>query len=78
MCNAEKCQQCGRKSRTTIFCPACPASLCSCKCQDAHLDRFLQAYAAEKTKLEARKQGYTVTEQQLADGSLKLHILEAP
>jgi hypothetical protein len=38
------------------------------------LDRFLQAYACEKAKLEARRQGHTVTEQRLADGSLKLTI----
>ena len=38
------------------------------------LDRLLQAYAAEKTLLEARKQGYAVTEQALSDGRLKLTI----
>jgi hypothetical protein len=38
------------------------------------LDRFLQGYAAEKAKIEARKSGHTVTEQQLADGSVKLTI----
>ena len=38
------------------------------------LDRFLQAYAVEKTKLEARKQGRCVYEQTLADGSVKLTI----
>jgi hypothetical protein len=38
------------------------------------LDRFLQAYACEKTKLEARRQGHSVTEQPLADGSIKLTI----
>ncbi len=42
--------------------------------QQAQLDRFLQAYAAEKSKLEARKQGHTVTEQSLADGSIKLTV----
>jgi hypothetical protein len=40
----------------------------------AALDRFLQVYAAEKVKLEARKQGHSVTEQPLDDGSLKLAI----
>ena len=40
----------------------------------AHLDRFLQAYAVEKAKLEARTKGHTVTEQSLADGSIKLTI----
>jgi hypothetical protein len=42
--------------------------------EPAQLDKFLQSYAAEKTKLEARRQGHTVTEQTLADGSLKLTI----
>jgi hypothetical protein len=35
---------------------------------------FLQSYAVEKAKLEARKAGHTATEQQLADGSIKLTI----
>jgi hypothetical protein len=38
------------------------------------LDRLLQAYAVEKARLEARKSGHTVTEQALADGSIKLTI----
>jgi hypothetical protein len=38
------------------------------------LDAFLQAYAVEKARLEARKRGHTVTEQPLADGSIKLTI----
>ncbi len=38
------------------------------------LDRLLQAYAAEKVKIEARRKGHVVTESQLADGSLKLTI----
>src|SRR5262249_43353175 len=38
------------------------------------LDRFLQAYACEKAKLEARRQGHTLTEQSLPDGSIKLTI----
>jgi hypothetical protein len=38
------------------------------------LDRFLQVYAVEKAKLEARKKGYTATEQTLVDGSIKLTI----
>jgi hypothetical protein len=42
----------------------------------AHLDRFLQAYAVEKAKLEARKKGYAVSEQTLADGSIRLQIVE--
>ena len=39
-----------------------------------HLDRFLQAYACEKAKIEARKRGHSVVEQPLADGSVKLTI----
>lgn len=38
------------------------------------LDRFLQWYSVEKAKLEARKRGHTVSEQQLQDGSIKLTI----
>jgi hypothetical protein len=40
----------------------------------AHLDRFLQAHAIEKARIEARKQGHTVYEQALPDGSIKLTI----
>ena len=40
------------------------------------LDKFLQMYAVEKAKLEARKKGYTVTEQTINDGSIKLQIIE--
>jgi len=39
-----------------------------------HLDAFLQAYAVEKARIEARRKGHTCTEQQLADGSVKLTI----
>jgi hypothetical protein len=39
-----------------------------------HLDAFIQAYAIEKAKLEARKRGHSVFEQPLADGSIKLVI----
>jgi hypothetical protein len=42
----------------------------------AHLDKFLQMYAVEKAKLEARKKGFTVSEQSLNDGSIKLQIIE--
>ena len=38
------------------------------------LGRFLQAYALEMAKLEARKRGHSVVEQPLADGSVKLTI----
>lgn len=40
----------------------------------AQLDRFLQAYAVEKTKIEARRRGHSVTEQPLEDGSVRLTI----
>jgi hypothetical protein len=42
--------------------------------RQAELDRFLQAYAVEKARSEARRQGHTVTEQSLADGSIKLVV----
>ena len=42
--------------------------------EQKELDRFLQMYACEKAKIEARRQGHTVTEQPLADGSIKLTI----
>lgn len=40
----------------------------------AELDRLLQMYAVEKAKLEARKQGYCVTEQVRTDGSIVVQI----
>ena len=43
----------------------------------AHLDRFLQAYAVELTKSQARTKGFQVTEQALQDGSIKVQILES-
>ena len=39
-----------------------------------HLDAFLQGYAVEKAKAEARRRGHQVTESQLADGSVKLTV----
>ena len=38
------------------------------------LDRFLQAYAVEMATIEARRRGHAVTEQALADGSVRLVI----
>ncbi len=38
------------------------------------LDRFLQAYAVEKAKIEARRKGYSVTEQALHNGSIRVSI----
>lgn len=42
--------------------------------EQGQLDRFLQGYAVEKTLIEARKKGHTVTEQSQADGSIKLTV----
>jgi len=42
--------------------------------EQVHLDRFLQSYAVEKAKLEARRKGHSVTEQSLRDGSIKLTV----
>ena len=39
-----------------------------------HLDRFLQIYAVEATKIQARKKGHSVTEQSLGNGSIKLTV----
>ena len=39
-----------------------------------HLDRFLQMYAVERARIEARRSGHVVTEQPLSDGSIKLTI----
>ena len=41
-----------------------------------HLDRFMQMYAVERAKQEARKKGHTVSETQLENGSIKLQIQE--
>jgi len=42
--------------------------------EQRHLDAFLQMYSVEKAKLEARAQGYTVSEQTLQNGSIRLQI----
>jgi hypothetical protein len=42
--------------------------------EQAQLDHFMQIYAVEKARIEARKKGHQVTEQSLADGSIKLTI----
>lgn len=41
---------------------------------EQHLDRFVQTYSIEKATLEARKKGYSVIEQPLGDGSVKLTV----
>jgi len=40
----------------------------------AALDKLFQTYAIEKTKIEARRAGHSVTEQPLSDGSVKLIV----
>lgn len=44
---------------------------------ETQLHRFLQAYAVEKARIEARKQGHSVQEQTLTDGSIRLQIAVA-
>lgn len=41
----------------------------------AELGRFLQMYAVEKAKLEARKKSYAVNEQARQDGSIVVQIV---
>ena len=42
--------------------------------KEEFLDPFLQAYAVEKAKIEARKKGHSVVEQRLDNGSIKLTV----
>ena len=42
----------------------------------SHMDLFLQAYAVERTKIEARKKGLQFSEQALQDGSIKVQLTE--
>jgi hypothetical protein len=42
--------------------------------EQKHLDAFLQGYAVEKAKLEARKKGHTVSETRLQDGSIRVVV----
>jgi hypothetical protein len=42
--------------------------------EQKHLNSFLQAYAVEKAKIEARKKGHTVTESRLQDGSIRVTV----
>lgn len=39
-----------------------------------HLNHLIQAYAVEKTRLEAGRSGHTVVEQTLEDGSIKMTV----
>lgn len=40
----------------------------------AHLNKFLQAYAAEVTIDQAQRQGYAYTQHALEDGSLQIRV----
>ena len=42
--------------------------------EQKHLDAFLQGYAVEKAKLEARKMGHSVSETRLQDGSIRVLV----
>ncbi|MAD80491.1 MAG: DUF1257 domain-containing protein [Planctomycetaceae bacterium] len=42
--------------------------------EQVQFDRFVQGYAVEKAKIEARKKGHSVIEQQLEDGSIKVVV----
>lgn len=42
--------------------------------EQSKLDALLQMYAVEKAKIEARKRGHTVIEQNLPSGEIKLVI----
>jgi hypothetical protein len=42
--------------------------------EQKHLNSFLQAYAVEKAKIEARKKGHSVTETALQDGSIRVTV----
>ncbi len=39
-----------------------------------HLDSFIQMYAVEKAKIEARKKGHSCTEARLSDGSIRVTV----
>ena len=51
-----------------------PTALAKARRIEAAVSKFLQAYAVEVTKIEARRAGHTVTEQPLEDGSIKLTL----
>ena len=42
--------------------------------EQKHLNSFLQGYAVEKAKIEARKKGHSCSESQLQDGSIRVTI----
>jgi len=42
--------------------------------EQSRLNSFLQAYAVENAKIEARKKGHTCSEARLEDGSIKVTV----
>jgi hypothetical protein len=42
--------------------------------EQKHLNAFLQAYAVEKARIEARKRGHTCSETRLEDGSIRVTV----
>ena len=44
---------------------------------ESQLHKFVQTYTVEKARLEAKRQGHSVTEQQLEDGSIRVRIAVA-
>lgn len=42
---------------------------------ESHLHKFLQMYAVEKTRVEVRRQGHTMTEEPLSDGSIRMTVV---
>jgi hypothetical protein len=42
--------------------------------EQSRLNQFLQAYAVEKAKIEARKKGHSVSETRLEDGSIRVTV----
>jgi hypothetical protein len=42
--------------------------------EQKHLNSFLQAYAVEKARIEARKKGQRVSETKLEDGSIRVTV----
>ena len=42
--------------------------------EQKHLNSFLQAYAVEKARIEARKKGHRVSEAKLEDGSIRVTV----
>ena len=45
-----------------------------CWGEQKYLNAFLQSYAVEKAKIEARKKGHTCSETKLEDGSIRVTV----